>query len=347
MNEAAILERAVKAMELLGLKVLTRRHPRGAGQRRADAWLRVAKDKAQIDFVAEVKPAVTLATLGAVVAQLRHADGGGGRAPLLVADYLAPPVAEKLLALEQQFVDAAGNAYLEGPGLFVYVTGRKPAGKQTAPRANAAFTVGGLKVVFALICDPPLADAPHRAIAAAAGVALGTVPAVLGDLRQTAQLLVAGKRRRLVATRQLLDEWALAYTRRLRPKTLLAKYVPKDFAAWHEWQLDATQARWGGEPAANLLVGYLKPGVLTIYANKLPPRLMIEHRLVFAGRMDNAGCLELRKPFWGKALRLGERPHTVPPALVYADLLATGDGRCIETAQMVYDRYLARLFPAA
>jgi Transcriptional regulator, AbiEi antitoxin, Type IV TA system len=30
----------------------------------------------------------------------------------------------------------------------------------------------------------------------------------------------------------------------------------------------------------------------------------------------------------------------VPPVLVYADLLATGDGRCMETAQMVYDRTL-------
>jgi hypothetical protein len=28
--------------------------------------------------------------------------------------------------------------------------------------------------------------------------------------------------------------------------------------------------------------------------------------------------------------------------LIYADLLATSDARCIETAQMLYDRYLAR-----
>lgn len=346
MNEAAILERAIRAIQLLGLKVLTRKNPRAAGQRRADAWLRVGQGKAQIDLVAKVQPTVTPATLGAVVTQMRQAAGAAGQVPLLVADYVAPPVAEKLRALEQQFADGAGNAYLEGPGLFVYVIGRKPVGKHTVPRANRIFTMGGLKVLFALICDPALADAPHRAIVAAAGVALGTVPAVLADLRQTDHLLVAGKRRRLIATRRLLDEWALAYARTLRPKTLLARYVTKDFAAWHDWQLDATQARWGGEPAANLLVRYLKPGVLTIYADKLPPRLMVEHRLVLAGRLDDERCLELRKPFWGKALRLGKRPDTVPPALVYADLLATGDGRCIETAQMVYDEHLARLFPA-
>ena len=40
-------------------------------------------------------------------------------------------------------------------------------------------------------------------------------------------------------------------------------------------------------------------------------------------------------------------PGSVPPALVYADLLATGDSRCLETAEIIYDRYLARLFPAA
>jgi hypothetical protein len=27
---------------------------------------------------------------------------------------------------------------------------------------------------------------------------------------------------------------------------------------------------------------------------------------------------------------------------VYADLLATGDARCIETAKMIYDAYVAR-----
>jgi hypothetical protein len=72
---------------------------------------------------------------------------------------------------------------------------------------------------------------------------------------------------------------------------------------------------------------------------------MVEQRLVPVGRGNLEHLVEARKPFWGKTLRIDGRPDIVPPALIYADLLATGDGRCIETAQMVYEGYLARLFP--
>lgn len=292
-------------------------------------------------------PPFTPATVGATVAQLRDQATAANRPALLVTDYLTPPVAERLRERQQQFADAAGNAYLDGPALLVYVVGRKPPPAQDRTRTARTFTANGLKVLFALLCDPVLAAAPHRTIAAAAGVALGGVPAVMGDLQQAGHLLVAEKNRRLDATKRLLDEWALAYARLLRPRTTVAKYNTPHFDAWKDWHIDPTQAQWGGEPAAHLLVRHLKPGVLTLYAERLPPQLMIEQRLVPAGRLGAPAYLELRKPFWGNALRTDAQANTVPPVLVYADLLATGDGRCIETGQMIYDRHLARLFPAA
>jgi hypothetical protein len=173
------------------------------------------------------------------------------------------------------------------------------------------------------------------------------VPAVLADLQQTGHLLVTAKRRRLNATKRLLDEWALAYARRMRAKNLLAMYTVENFATWQDWKLDPQEALWGGEPAANLLVRYLKPGVLTLYTQKLPPRLVVEQRITRAGPLARERLLDMRKPFWGKALRVEGRPDTVPPALVYADLLATGDARCMQTTHMVYDAHLARLLPAA
>jgi hypothetical protein len=346
LTEITLLDEAAQALREHGLAVAVQKEPRVGRHLRADAWLRVGKGKTHIDYVVEAKRTVTPATMGAAVMQLRHMADAAGRPPLLVADHLTRPVADQLRAHKQQFADAAGNAYLEGPALLVYVTGRKPKERQAAARANKTFTATGLKILFALICDPELAGAPHRTIAAAAGVALGAVPAALADLQQLGYLLVANKRRRLNATKRLLDEWALAYARTLRAKSLLGTYIAQDFDTWQKWKLDPHQARWGGEPAAQLLVRYLKPGVLTIYADKLPPRLMVEHRLVAAGRTAHEHLVEARKPFWGHTLRTEGRPDTVPPALVYADLLATGDGRCIETAQMVYERYLARLFPA-
>lgn len=341
-----LIERATAELRRLGLDVVMVDPPQDTTQFLADAWLRIGKGGEHMDYVAEAKSRLTPATHGAATMQLQHAAAATGLAPLLVTEYLTPPMAEKLRGQKQQFADTAGNAYLEGPGLLVYVTGCKLQGNNVAPNAGKAYTLTGLKVMFALLGNPELANAPHRAIAAAAGVALGAIPAVLADLQQTGHLLVLPKHRCLNATKRLLDEWALTYARRLRAKTLQATYLAKDFDAWQQWPLDA-QALWGGEPAANLLVDYLVPGVLTIYADRLPPKLLVEQRMtIVRGAQAGDRVLEWRKPFWGN-MPATTRPDTVHPVLVYADLLATGDARCIETAQLVYDEHLARLLPAA
>jgi hypothetical protein len=347
MHETALLDHAITALRGAGLDVLALKPPRGANARRADRWLRIGKGGQATDYRVEAKRGVTPRTLGAIVAQLRDLAKAGNRPALLVADYVTPPVAEQLRAHRQQFVDVAGNAYLEGPGILVYMIGRKPNDLRAAPTADRVFTINGLKILFALICDPALAAMPQRGIATAAGVALGAVPGVLHDLQTAGHLLVIGRNRRLNATKRLLDEWAFAYARKLRPKTLIATYSTPNFDAWQQWQVDPGEVRWGGEPAAQLLVRHLRPGVLTLYADRLPPRLIVAQRLVPAAVPCAPPCVEVRRPFWGKVLDATLRPDVVPPAVVYADLLATGDARCIETAQLVYETHLARLLPAA
>lgn len=345
-TETALIDRATRGLEDLGLKIVALKQPRDVAGLRADAWLRIGKGKEATDYLVEAKRAVAPATLGAVVAQLRDQAAVAGRPALLVTDYLTLPVAQKLRAQQQQFADAAGNAYLEAPGLLVYVVGQRPPPIPRERKLGRTFTVNGLKVLFVLLCEPELAAAPHRTIAAAAGVALGAIPAVLKDLQDAGHLLVAGKNRRLNATKRLLDEWALAYARRLRHKTKVATCNGPNLAGWKDWNIDPQQVRWGGEPAGHLLVRHLRPGVLTLYAERLPAKLIIEQRLVREDPRQPHLYLELRTPFWGKTLKMDVEANTVPPVLVYADLLATGDGRCIETAQMVYDDYLARRLPA-
>lgn len=346
MPQDALIKPVLTALQELGLRVALRTQPKAAANRRADAYLRVIQGQKHVDYVVEVKRTVTPATMGATLAQLKDL-AEVGQPVLLVTDYLTPPVAEKLHEAKQQFADAAGNAYLDAAGLLVYINGRKPKKTRAATDVGQTITVNGLKILFALLCDPVLAEAPHRAIAAAAGVALGAVPPVLQGLRQTGHLLVVGKGRRLNTTKRLLDEWALLYARKLRTKTLQATYATPTFDNWRDWQVNPDEARWGGEPAGALLTDYLRPGNLTLYTERLPPRLMVKQRMVLAGLLTTERLVEIRKPFWGPVVNTGARADTVPPVLVYADLLATGDGRCMETAQMVYDRYLARLLPTA
>jgi len=90
--------------------------------------------------------------------------------------------AESPCGQHQQFVDTAGNAYLEGTGWLIWVVGRKPD-PIPHPHPGRTSTPTGLKVLFVLLRDPTLATRPYREIAVAAGVALGAIPAVAADLR--------------------------------------------------------------------------------------------------------------------------------------------------------------------
>jgi hypothetical protein len=351
-NDATLMEDVVAALARLGLDAAILARDAESPRLALDGLMRVGKGDAQITYAVQVKRHLTPATLGAATARLRQAADATGHPGLLVTHCLSTPMAEKLRAFNQPFADVAGNAYLEGSGLLVYVTGRKLESEPSIAATGRAFTTAGLKVQFALICNPALADAPLRTIAAAAGVALGGVPAVLADLQQVGHLLVQGKKRRLNATPRLLDEWAQDYALRLRPKTLLKIYTSPNFDAWESWQLDPAQALWGGESAARLLVQHLRPGVLTLYADKMPARLMVEQRMTpVSATLTQQRFIELRRPFWGilpaAEPLAAQLPGSVPPALVYADLLATGDSRCLETAEIIYDCYLAGLFPAA
>ena len=347
MNEAKLIAAALAGLAPLGLKATLQKGNIRAARPEADAFARIAKGKIHVDVVIEAKYTATPATLGAILAQAKAQALAHDKPVILVTDYVTPPVADRLRADQQQFIDVAGNAYLEAPGWFVFVVGRKPVRTGAPTHAAKGATPAGLKVAFALLCDPTLVDAPHRTIALAAGVALGAVPGILADMRETGQLWVVGKVRRLQANKRMLDHWAMMYARTLRPKTLMATYTTEHFRDWEKWTLDPKQVKWGAEPAAALLTRYLRPGILTLYTEKLPVKLLIDQRLKPVHAPTDAALVEVRKPFWGATLAAGPREDTVPPVLIYADLLATGDARCIETAQKVYDDYLAQFLPAA
>lgn len=311
----------------------------------ADALVRIGRGSHDVPYAIELKRTVTPATLGTAVAQARRFAAATGREPLLITGHVTDAVAQQLREAGLQFADAAGNAYLAGPSFLVLATGRKPIKAPAAERANRMFQTTGLKLIFALLCDPALATAPYRTLAAATDVSLGAIPPTMDELRVAGHLAVSGKERRLQPTRRLLDDWAQAYARTLRPKTLLGAYTSPDLASWPDWSIGA--GRWGGEPAAKLLVGHLEPGVLTLYAEKPPARLIVEHRMVIDEGETGGPVIEIRRPFWGAALNTAGAPdNVVPPPLVYADLFASADARCIETAELLYEKHLAGLFPA-
>ncbi len=339
---ASLLDRALTNARALGLRAQIMRPEALPGSTAPAALVSIGRAGAEALYAIEVKKGLRPATLGATLHQMERR----GQPALLVADHVTPALADELKARRVPFIDTAGNAFLEQPGLFIWVNGRKPLTKPVHESVGRAFQSNGLKVVFTLLCNPAWINRPYRELAVQAEVAHGTVGVVMADLQRAGFMAdVKGQRgtRRLFNAKKLLDQWVDAYVRTLRPKTLLGRYYVQGIDGWKDWPLAAHAAQWGGEPAGALLTDYLHPGELTIYADRLPTLLAAQHKFLKDPQPGHNTVVEVRRRFW----RFSGDPHhanLVPPILIYADLLAIGDARCIETAKLVYQVDVARLF---
>ena len=265
--------------------------------------------------------------------------------PLVVAPHITNHLAEKCRKIELQFLDTAGNAYIQDDGLFIYAIGHKPTLQLDTPAGKRINNAAGLRLLFALLCRPQLLNATYREIATIAKVALGTVGPVIKELEARKLIATFGTalpNRRLLDARRLLQEWVTFY-----PATLRPKLQPRRFRAQNrEWaqQIDLTRfdAYWGGEVAADRLTHYLKPEMLTIYTLHNPTKLITEFRL----RADVNGDVEILDAFWDQNLTTGTR-DVVPPILAYADLMTTTDARNLEAARLIYEQHIAPNLPTA
>lgn len=342
--EADLLYVALEAVRGLGLDAALEPARAQRGGLQADAVVRLGLAADGQRYVVQVKRQLRPANLGAALHQLDRQAELHGLPGLLVADYITPDMAEALRQQGRAFLDAAGNAHIRQTAALVWVTGRKPAVRAAALQLGRAFQPTGLQVLFALLCHPEWVNLPYRELAARAGVAHGTVGWVMPDLQQQGFVTeLKGKRgtRRVYEGERLLALWVDAYARQLRPRTLLGRYYVAKLDGWQDWPLADHAAQWGGEPAAALLTQYLKPGELTLYADKLPGLLAGKYRFVKEPDVGHKAVVDVRRRFWN--FPQGEGEACVPPLLVYADLLATGDARCIETAKRLYEEHVVRL----
>ncbi|HEX5412925.1 MAG TPA: type IV toxin-antitoxin system AbiEi family antitoxin [Terriglobia bacterium] len=333
-TQVEMLERALKAFhETTGLDLQAERiQTKGPRRGHADAAVQLVAPAMRLGV--EIKRAVNPNNLGVIAEQVARMP----QPALLATEYVNPEMAKRLKQMNIFFLDTVGNAYLEIPGLFIYVRGQKPPAKHFTERPMRAFRQAGLKVIFALFCKQDLINAPYRIIAKAADVALGTTGWIFDDLKKLGYLLEPGKHgRRLVQREQLLERWVAAYPEQLRPKLVIGRYAAPDGGWWEETHIQEHQAYWGGEVAAARLTGYLRPEDVTIYVRGLPGPLLAAHRL----RRDDRGNVEILKAFWDPDVDWADK-EIVHPILAYADLLRTGDARNLETARRLYDAQVAR-----
>lgn len=335
-SEKEILVQAVEAVRTaLDTSVSILLEPAPTRDLGYDAHLSIAVNGTIEEFSALVKGHTTTENLGTVSSQLRHLKPRG----ILVARQITQQQADILRKLEIPFFDTAGNVFLRSSANYVFVSGRRSAKQSQLDKPTRAFGPSGLRTIFALLSNPGLEREGYREIATAATVSHGTVGWIMGDLERQGLMVDMGARgRRLVNKRKLLMKWVEAFPDRLRPKLMIARLNSAERDWWFSEELSTQGGLWGGEVAAAKMTEYLRPAVATIYASSSLPNLQARHQL----RHDEKGNVEILGKFWefGNADSASE---IVPPLLVYADLLASGDERNIETAEIIYDSHIARL----
>jgi hypothetical protein len=258
---------------------------------------------------------------------------------MIAAPYVTTQAAQRCREMELYFADTAGNVFLQGEGLHLYVTGRRKTAEFEAGEEGKTTNPAGLKLVFTLLCKPDLLDGTFREIAAAARVALGTVGPVMKELETRGHLAPVAEsaraRRKFLDAPRLVQEWVAVYPTVLRPKLHRRRFRAPQTGWTKGLDLRAYHALWGGEVAANRLLHYLEPQTATIYAQDTAKALIAEQRL----RADATGDAEILDVFWN-AEQVPAMDDVVPPLLAYADLTRTTDGRNLEAAKMIYERLL-------
>ena len=253
---------------------------------------------------------------------------------MVIAENIFPKIKSALVEHGIAYIVLDGSINIETDNILLKVDGRRKV-HHHQDKFGRAFTKAGLKALFLLLTNEIDINDTHRAIANNAGIAHGNVQYILEGLKEQGFALQLNKKElKLTNKDQLLQKWITAYNEKLKPALKVGNFRfnnPAAFKGWKEINLNKTQ--WGGEPAGNIYTKFLQPEYLTLYTNEKKAGLIKNYRLI----PDPEGKVIVYEKFW-KEMKSGT--NVVPPVIAYADLLATGKKRCIETAQKIYEQFI-------
>ena len=287
-------------------------------------------------FYTEIKKTLNNLT----IAQMGRLAGQSPGKIALVAEYVSAPQGEKLRELNIPYLDTAGNAFLNEHGFYVFVQGKKQSVKRE--RTPRIYRPQGMKLIFAFLTQRGLEQESYRAISMRTGVPTPTVGVFMADLKKAGFLSQRIQtQRQLVRRDELLRRFVEHYTESFRQtlKPVRFRSTKSNRYWWRDLDISQFNAYWGGETGGAKLTKHLHPEVTTIYADSLLPQLQAKYGLI----RDDEGDTEILRRFW----KTGGIGDVAPPLVVYADLIGNADRRSIETAELIYDRYLAELTETA
>jgi len=255
---------------------------------------------------------------------------------ILIANNISKPLRRKLREAKINFIDGTGNTSINIGEIHIYVEGLKG---DTRLKEVRTYRVSNLKLLWMILQKPEYLNRPYRELAEIAQVSLDTISKTLNMLKNQGFIVkIDNKKRKLVRKDYLINKWLNGFEDTLKPKLKRGtyRYAGKDFnQQWPNTKFHTNNILWGGEPAAAKLTKYLKPEIFTIYTNLTDNEILKKYRIV----NDVKGNIEIIEMFFNPEIfRLND---LVPPLLIYADLQITGEDRNLETAKLIYDKYIA------
>jgi hypothetical protein len=321
--------------------------PPDSNKKSHDGLLQLFRTEEQFEYVVEVKHRPTISKASILLHKLT--ERRSITCPvMLFADYIHEQLGEYFRENQIEFVDLAGNIYINRPSLYVFIVGRKML--QTQEKTTRAFQATGLKVIFLFLKKPESLSWNYREIERATGTSLGGIAWVIRDLREMGFVRLKGSsirhgQRELIKRQDLLDRWDLGYAERLRPNLFYNKChiagnrslddLLKDIRSSNE----SDHILIGGELGAALLVNDLRPQSATLHLLENPLRLLTLLKLI----PDPDGNIDILDSFG--TLNHFEKKRMngftlADPLLIRAELLLRGSERLRAIADKIYNDFI-------
>jgi hypothetical protein len=306
-----------------------------------DGHLRVRSPQESIDYLCEIKTNIKPESIRVILSQLEYYRHRHDAPLLLLANYLSDKITAQLISEKVEFIDTAGNMYLNSPAAYILVRGNRL--QKSSITTKSAFTPAGLQLIYSLLQNPFVLQAKYRELAEFAGISLGAVSVAIQNLYNSGHLQKSrAGGYQIVSYPKFLSFWEIGYAEKLRNHLLIGTFTSGTKRSFSQLaddiQLNATEGYLiGGELGAAIATDYLQPTKATLHV-KSHRQVILKLRL----RPDPNGEVTILEQFGTQnAWNSDEFKHLADPLLIHGELLIENDSRLCETASLLFDRFIA------
>ncbi len=264
---------------------------------------------------------------------------------ILVKDYISYQLANELKENNIFYLDISGNCYINNPYFFIWVNGQKNIQPKEKKRKHF-WTFSQAKLVFALLVEPQFLNVNYRYIAKELNISLGSISENMKALEERNFIVSQNKNQKILVNQKiLLDEFLAHFQECITPKLQQKRYRTLDKKAFdleNLAEIIKNNVLVTGEYFAEKITNHNVPKIYTFY---IPPETHLEIMRFWKLVPDEEGDIILKTKFWTSSTEIQFNNFGILEFLLaYIDLIESEETRNLETAKIIYDKYLSNHF---